>query len=87
MQGMKTVTLDAHTEWSQMAVISIEGEIVIELQVETTPVELRRVVSGIPGPKRVILENGPLSAMIDPTKNALVSRSDSSNDRLDAAHR
>ena len=30
MQGMKTVTLDAHTEWSQMAVISIEGEIVIE---------------------------------------------------------
>ncbi len=98
MQAMKTVTLDAHTEWSQMAVISAGGEILIELQVETTPEELRRVVSGIPGPKRVILENGPLSAMIhdaleglaeqvvscDPTKNALVSRSDSSNDRLDA---
>jgi len=74
------------------------GEILIELQVETKPEELRRVVSGIPGPKRVILENGPLSAMIhdaleglaeevvscDPTKTALVSRSDSSNDRLDA---
>ena len=106
MQAMKTVTLDAHTEWSQMAVISPEGEILIELQVATTPEELKRVVSGIPGPKKVILENGPLSAMIhperpgvsgdaleglaeqviscDPTKNALVSRSDSSNDRLDA---
>jgi transposase len=98
MQAMKTVTLDAHTEWSQVAVISPEGEILIELQVETTPEELRRVVSGIPGPKRVVLENGPLSAMIhdaleglaeqvvscDPTRNALISRSDSSNDRLDA---
>jgi transposase len=98
MQLMKTVTLDVHTEWSQMAVISPEGEIVIELKVETTPEELIRVVSGIPGPKRVVLENGPLSAMIhdaldgvaeevvscDPTKNALVSRSDGSNDKLDA---
>ena len=59
MQAMKTVTLDAHTERSQMAVISAHGEILIELQVETTPEELRRVVSGIPGPKRVILESGP----------------------------
>ncbi len=98
MQAMKTVTLDVHSGESQMAVISPEGEIVIELQVETTPEELRRVVSGIPGPKRVVLENGPLSAMVhdaldgvaeevvscDPTRNALVSRSDSSNDRLDA---
>ncbi len=36
MQAMKTVTLDAHTEWSQMAVISEYGEILIEFQVETT---------------------------------------------------
>ena len=64
MDGMKTVTLDAHTERSQMAVISADGEILIELQVETSPEELRRVVSGVPGPKRVILESGPLSAMI-----------------------
>lgn len=98
MQAMKTVTLDAHTGQSQMAVISPGGEILIELQVETTPEELARVVSGIPGPKRVVLENGPLSAMIhdaledlaeevvscDPTRNALVSRSDGSNDKLDA---
>jgi hypothetical protein len=62
MQAMKTVTLDAHTERSQMAVISEHGEILIELQVETTPEKLRRVVSGITGPKRVVLESGPLSA-------------------------
>ncbi len=98
MQAMKTVTLDAHTGQSQMAVMSPDGEILIELQVETSPEELSRVVSGIPGPKRVVLENGPLSAMIhdaleglaeevvscDPTRNALVSRSDGSNDKLDA---
>ena len=62
---MKTVTLDVHSGESQMAVISPEGEIVIELQAETTPEELRRVVSGIPGPKRVVLENGPLSTSQD----------------------
>ncbi len=95
---MKTVALDVHTGRSQMAVISEEGEVLIELQVATEPDELRRVVRGVPGPKRVVFEEGPLSAMIhdalkdvadqvvscDPTKNALVSRSDSSNDRLDA---
>ena len=73
MQAMKTVTLDAHTERSQMAVISPDGEILIELQVETSPEELRRVVSGIPGPKKVVLENGPLSAMIHDALVGLVS--------------
>ena len=98
MQVMKTVALDVHTEWSQMAVISPEGEVLVEIQVPTKPEELRRAVAGILGPKKVVLENGPLSALIhdalegaadqivscDPTKNALVSRSDSSNDKLDA---
>jgi transposase len=42
-----------------MAVVSPDGEVLIELQVETSPEELRRVVSDIPGPKRVLMENGP----------------------------
>jgi hypothetical protein len=50
--GFEDVTLDAHTERSLMAVISPEGNILIELRVETTPEEPRRVVSGIPGPKK-----------------------------------
>ena len=81
---MKTEALDVHTGRSQMAVMSEEGEILIELQVATEPDELRRVVSGVAGPKRVIFEEGPLSGMIhdalkdvadqvlscDPTQNA-----------------
>ena len=98
MQGMKRVALDVHTGRSQMAVFSEGGELVIELQVATEPAELRRVVGGVPGPKRVVFEEGPLSAMIhdvladvaeevvscDPTRNRLVSESDCSNDRNDA---
>jgi transposase len=95
---MKSITLDAHSGESQMVVMSEEGEILIELRVETTPEELRRVVGGVPGPKRVIFEEGPLSAMIhdalegvadeiiscDPTRNALIARSENSNDEQDA---
>ena len=68
MQALKTVALDAHTEWGQMAVVSPDGEVLLELQVETSPEELRGVVSAIPGPKRVVLENGPLSAMVHPER-------------------
>ena len=94
---MKTVALDVHTGRSQMAVISEEGEILIELQVATEPGELRRVVSGVAGLKRVVFEEGPLSAMIhdalkdvadqvvscDPTRNALIAGADNSNDKVD----
>lgn len=81
-----------------MAVVSEEGEVLLELQVETSPKELRRVVSGVGGPKRVVMEEGPMSAMVadalrdvadkviscDPTKNALISKAEDSNDERDA---
>ena len=51
---MKTVTLDVHAGTSQLLAVSESGEVLIELQVKTSPEELRRVVGGIPGPKRVL---------------------------------
>lgn len=95
---MKTVTLDVHAEACQMAVVTEEGEVVYETKVETTPEELRRAVGGVPGQKRVIYEEGPLSALIhdalkdvadeviscDPTQNALIARAEDSNDERDA---
>lgn len=95
---MFTVTLDAHAETSQMAVVTEDGGGVYETKVETTPEELRRAVEGVPGPRRVIFEEGPLSAMIhdalkdiadeviscDPTRNALIATAEDSNDERDA---
>ena len=43
-----------------------DGEVLLEMQVPTRPEESRRVVGGIPGPKRVVFEEGPMSGLIHP---------------------
>ena len=95
---MKTVSLDVHTEASQLTVVSAEGEVLLEMKVATNAEELRRVVGAIAGPKRVVFEEGPLSAMLhealaplaeeviscDPSHNALIALAEDSNDERDA---
>lgn len=95
---MKTVALDVHSEVSQMTVVSPTGEILLEMKLATQPEELRRVIAGIDGPKRVVFEEGPMSGMIrdaltgtaeeivscDPTHNALVARLEDKSDERDA---
>jgi transposase len=94
----KTILLDVHSGKCQMAVTDDAGEPLLELQVRTTKKELRRAVGEIVGPKRVIMENGPMAAFIrdalkdlaedviaaDPTANALIARSEDSTDETDA---
>ena len=74
------------------------GELLLERTVRTDPGELREVVGAIAGRKKVLFEEGPLSGLIrdaleglveeviscDPTKNALIARSEHSTDELDA---
>jgi transposase len=95
---MKTVALDVHADVSQMAVVTKDGEVLLEMQVPTRPEDLRRVVAGIPGPKRVVFEEGPMSGLIydalkdvadevmsvDPTRNALIGRAEDASDEKDA---
>ena len=95
---MKTVALDVHADVSQLALVTKDGEVLLEMQVPTRPEELRRVVAGISGPKRVVFEEGPMSGLIhdalkdvadevmsvDPTRNALISRAEDGSDEKDA---
>ena len=97
---MKTVVaLDVHSELCQLVAASEEtGEVFLELKVPSTAEDLRGVIGGIAGSKRVVFEEGPLSGMIkdalqgvaeeivscDPTRNALIARSEHSNDEVDA---
>ena len=95
---MKTVSLDVHGESSEIVAVSEEGEVLLELKVSTEAGELRRIVGGIAGPKRVVFEEGPMSGMIrdalegvaeeivscDGSRNALIARSEDSNDERDA---
>lgn len=95
----KLILLDVHADRSALMACEQEsGEIFLELQVPTTRDDLRRVIGGIPGPKRVVYEHGPLAALIndalkdlvdeivaaDPTANALIARAENSWDELDA---
>jgi len=95
---MKVVSLDVHSESSQLCVVTEDGEVILEMKVATKAEELRRVVGGIPGPLRVVFEEGPLSGLIhdalsdlaeeiiscDPSHNALIARSEDKNDERDA---
>lgn len=95
---MNIVSLDVHTEASQLYAVTDEGEIIFETKVPTDPELLRTIIGGIAGPKRVVFEEGPLSAMLtdalqgvadeivscDATHNALIARNENSNDKHDA---
>ena len=95
---MKTIALDVHAEVSQLALVTKDGEVLLEMQVPTRAEELRRVVAGIPGPKRVVFEEGPMSGLVhdavkdvadkvvsvDPTRNALIARAEDASDEKDA---
>ena len=95
---MRTVSLDVHGDASQLALVSERGEVLLEMKVPTEREALRAVVGGIPGPKRVVFEEGPLSGMIydalrdvaeeiiscDPSHNALIALAEDASDERDA---
>jgi transposase len=94
----KVVLMDVHASECEVLVCDEAGEILLELRVPTTREELRRVIGGIPGVKRVVFEHGPLAALIkdalrdlveeivaaDPTQNPLIARAENASDELDA---
>jgi transposase len=95
---VKIVSLDVHAETSQVAVIDEQGELLLEMKVPTRAESMREFVAGIAGPKKVVFEEGPMSAMLhdalkdvceevsacNPAHNALIALSEDSNDERDA---
>jgi hypothetical protein len=75
----QTILFDVHSGKSQMLVTSSTGEVLAETQVSTTKRALRRAVRTVPGPRRVIFEEGPLSALIHDALKDLVEEIISSN--------
>jgi transposase len=95
---MKTVSLDVHTEASQLYAVNEGGEVLLEMKLATDIERLREVIEGIPGPKRLVFEEGPLSGWLrdglgevvdkviacDPSHNGVIARAENSNDEHDA---
>ncbi len=46
---MKTVALDVHADMCQLALVTKDGEVLLEMQVQTAPEELRRMRPGQSG--------------------------------------
>jgi transposase len=81
-----------------MCVVGEDGEVLVETQVGTSAEELQRMVGAICGPKRLVFEEWPMSAMIvdalgglveeiiscEPSHNALIARAEDGNDERDA---
>lgn len=95
---MKTISLDVHADASQVTVVSREGKVIFEMKTPTRREELRSVIGGVAGPKRVVFEEGPLSGSLhdwledlceeiiscDPAHNALIARFEDASDERDA---
>ena len=95
---MKTVSLDVHSQASQFVLAAESGEVLMEMKVATEREALRAVVGAVPGPKRVVFEEGPLSAALhdwlsdlceevisaDPSHNARIAQAEDASDERDA---
>jgi len=95
---VKTVSLDLHGDATQVTLVEETGEVLFEMKVPTEREALRAVVGGIPGPKRVVYEEGPLSGLIhdalkdlceeiiscDPSHNAMIALAEDASDERDA---
>jgi transposase len=94
---MLCIALDVHHRRCQACVKGADGRVLHEEIVPTEREALREFVERFAGPRLVVFEEGPLSGFLkdclgdlakveslDPTRNALVSRQEVSNDKLDA---
>jgi hypothetical protein len=95
---MHIISMDLHTGKTQFCVTNAAGKVLCEKALETRRDCLRQAVAGIPDPKEVVFENGPLAGFVmdalegldlkiiaaDPTRNALISQAEDSDDRRDA---
>jgi len=95
---MKHIGMDLHSSTTDVCVRNGRGVIILQKRIATSKVELKKLVEGIPGPKRVIVEESQLSdwaarvltAHVDevircqPRFNRLISASEDKCDKKDA---
>jgi transposase len=95
---MKHIGMDLHSTTTEACVRNGNGKIVLRRQIETTPAELEKFVVGIPGRKRVAVEECQMADWVtrclkphvdevircQPQFNKLISASEDKRDKTDS---
>lgn len=98
MKGSYVIGLDAHREETEVAVLTPAGQVRERQRVPTSMLKLRQVVSAVPRPRRVVLEESTIADWVwrnlrdwadevvvcDPRRNRSISGGDDKSDRRDA---
>ena len=95
---MKYITMDAHTEWTEIVVGNERGKVILHKTVKTGAKALREVVQNVRGPATIVVEESTLAGWLrteladlvdafiacDPRHNRLIWGAEDKNDRNDA---
>jgi transposase len=98
MKRLHVIALDTHCAFTAAAVLGRSGEVVVQQRVPTRIPELRALVEGVPRPRHVVLEEGPLADWLvrelrpaaeavvacDPRRNAYIAKAGDKDDPIDA---
>jgi transposase len=97
MSRMKIIAVDVHCEFCEGGVIDQRGRELSSFHVATTIPDLVREIERVPGPRKVIIEEGPLADWLsrslsphvdemivcDPYRNALIAKEGEKDDAID----
>jgi transposase len=99
MKQSHFIGLDAHCQFTEMAVVNSRGEVVRRQRCPTTIPALAELLGAVPRPCAVALEEGPLAdwlwrnlaprveqfTVCDPRRNGLIAKDSDKDDPIDAA--
>jgi len=98
MKGSYVIGMDAHSVETEVAVLTPAGQVRQRQRVATSALKLRQIVSAVPKPRRVVLEESTIAdwlwrsllpvadevVVCDPRRNRSISGGDEKCDRRDA---
>jgi transposase len=92
------IGIDVQCQFCEIAVITTAGQVVRRDRCATTIPALREVVAAVPGPRQLVIEEGPLAGWLwrelhtevermvvsEPRRNRLIAKDGDKDDDLDA---
>lgn len=92
------IGMDVHSQFCELAVLNAAGELIRRERCATTIAVLRSALEAIPGPRRLVIEEGPLAGWLwrnvrplvesmvvsEPRRNRLIAKDGDKDDDLDA---
>jgi transposase len=92
------IGMDVHGQFCELAVVNPAGELIQRERCATTIASLRPLLAAVPGPRRLVIEEGPLAGWLwrnlkpfvetmvvsEPRRNRLITEGGDKDDDLDA---